>query len=112
MSEDKKPGNPMASMGGKASAAKLSAAERRARAKRAAEARWHAGVAQAVCGSPDRPLNIAGVAIQAYVLEDGTRVLTQGDFQEAIGRHRKASVRYQPEEGEAPTPPNSAGAWH
>jgi hypothetical protein len=91
--------------GGKARAENMTATERREAAKAAAMARWHADVVQAICGSPDRPLVIADIGIQAYVLEDGTRVLTQGDFQEAIGRHRKASVRYQPEEGEAHTPP-------
>jgi hypothetical protein len=103
MNEELKAENPMASLGGKASAAKLTATERRERAKRAAEARWNAGVAQAVCGSPDRPLVISGIEIQAYVLEDGTRVLTQGDIQEALGRHRKANVRN--EDGEEQVPP-------
>jgi hypothetical protein len=101
--EQATPANQMASKGGKAAAAKLTAAERRERATRAAEARWNADVAQAICGSPERPLAINGIEIQAYVLNDGTRVLTQGDFQEALGRHRKANVRY--EEGEEQTPP-------
>ena len=46
---------------------------------------------------------IGGVAIEAYFLEDGTRVLTQGDFLEALGRHRKANVRH--EGGEERFPP-------
>lgn len=40
-------------------------------------------------GSPDRPLRIGDVEIPCYVLEDGTRVLTQHGFYEAIGRSGK-----------------------
>lgn len=92
----------MASMGGKAAAAKMTAKQRKERAMKAADARWNAGLIQAVCGSPDKPLLIGNKSIQAYVLEDGTRVLTQGDFQEALGRHRKASIRSDGDE--EPTP--------
>ncbi len=89
--------------GGKARAKNMTPEQRREAARRAVEARWNADVAQAICGSPERPLVINEIEIQAYVLDDGTRVLTQGDFQEALGRHRKANVRY--EEGEEQTPP-------
>lgn len=47
----------------------------------------------AVCGSPDRPLKIGDIVLQCYVLEDGTRVLSQAEFLEALGKHRKANVR-------------------
>lgn len=96
--------NGMASLGGQARAASMTKEERSESAKNAAEARWNKEVLTAVYGSEGNPLIIAGFHIQAYVLEDGTRILTQGDFQEVIGRHRKASVRYQ-DEGEARTPP-------
>lgn len=89
--------------GGKARAKNMTPEARREAARRAIEARWNADVPQAICGSQDRPLVINGIEIQAYVLDNGTRVLTQGDFQEALGRHRKANVRYA--EGEEQTPP-------
>jgi hypothetical protein len=77
------------------------ARERKALAKKAAAARW-ADLPQAICGSPDRPLRIGGHELQCYVLEDGTRVLSQAEFLEALGRHRKANVRR--EGGEEPLP--------
>jgi hypothetical protein len=79
--------------GGKARAERLSAEERSNIAKRAALARWTEELPDAICGSPESPLVIGGIALEAYVLEDGTRVLTQGGFLEALGRHRKANVR-------------------
>ena len=79
--------------GGKARAASLTAAQRTAIARRAAQERWTDDLPEAICGSPERPLRIGDTAIQCYVLEDGTRVLTQADFLEALGRHRKANVR-------------------
>ena len=39
-----------------------------------------------IAGQPDNPLVIGDVEIQAYVLEDETRVLSQGGFIRAIGR--------------------------
>lgn len=48
--------------------------------------------------SPDHPLKLGGVELQCYVLEDGTRVLSQATFLEAMGRHPKASVRQEPGE--------------
>src|SRR5690348_7092655 len=79
--------------GGIARAERLSPEERREIAKKAAAARWDESVSQAVCGSPDRPLRIGDQEIQCYVLEDGTRVLSQANFLEALGRHPKANVR-------------------
>jgi hypothetical protein len=75
--------------------------ERKALAKRAAAARW-ADVPQAICGSPDRPLRIGESVLQCYVLEDGTRVLSQAEFLEALGRHRKANVRREGGEEQLP----------
>lgn len=83
------------SKGGLARAKVLSPEERSAIASRAALKRWGEELPDAICGSPERPLVIGGIAIEAYVLEDGTRVLTQGDFLEALGRHRKANVRHE-----------------
>ena len=39
-----------------------------------------------VAGEPDRPLVIGDIEIPCYVLEDETRVLSQGGFVRAIGR--------------------------
>lgn len=46
-------------------------------------------ILRAKFGSKDRPLKIGNVEIPCYVLEDGTRVLTQYGFYEAIGRSGK-----------------------
>jgi hypothetical protein len=81
------------SRGGHARAKKLSAEERQDISRRAAAARWSDQIADAVCGSPDQPLKIGDVEIECYVLEDGTRVLTQASFLQALGRHRRANVR-------------------
>lgn len=40
-------------------------------------------------GSSDRPIRIGNLEIPCYVLEDGTRVLTQFGFYQAIGRSGK-----------------------
>lgn len=87
--------------GGVERARRLPPEERARIAKAAAVARW-ADVPTAICGSPDRPLRIGGKEIQCYVLEDGTRVLSQANFLEALGRHAKANVRR--EGGEERTP--------
>ncbi len=41
-----------------------------------------------IAGSPDGPLRIAGFEIPCYVLEDETRVLSQGGFLQSLGRSR------------------------
>ena len=84
--------------GGKARAAKLSKEERSENGKKMAAARWGGDLPVVTHGSPDHPLNIAGIAIPCYVLDDGTRVLSQAGFQEAMGKHRKANVRKEGEE--------------
>lgn len=38
-------------------------------------------------------MKIGDIEIECYVLGDGTRVLTQASFLEALGRHRRANVR-------------------
>jgi len=78
--------------GGFARAQNLSPTDRVGIAKKAAAARW-SDLPLAVCGSPDRPLKIANVELQCYVLNNGTRVLSQAGFLEALGRHPKANVR-------------------
>lgn len=82
------------SAGGIARAASLTSEERTTAAKKAAEARWQAPAPiQAVSGSIDRPLNIGDVSIECYVLEDGTRVLTQASMFTALGRNRRISTK-------------------
>ena len=79
--------------GGKARAKKLSASKRSAIAKKAAASRW-ADLPVAVCATSEgQPLRIADIELECYVLEDGTRLLSQAGFLSALGRHRKANVR-------------------
>lgn len=89
--------------GGRARAVKLTPEERSDIARKAASARWDRSVCEAVYGSPNKPLCIGDIEIECYVLDDGTRVLTQATFLEALGRHRKANVRR--EGGDDPMPP-------
>ena len=84
--------------GGIARAKSLSPEMRSEIARKAATARWNDELTEAVCGSPDSPLRIGDIEIECYVLEDGTSVLTQATFLEALGRHRKANVRREGEE--------------
>ena len=79
--------------GGRERARRLTPAQRSDAARKAAAARWDGDVADAVCGSPDQPLRIGDVEIECYVLDDGTRVVTQASFLQALGRHRRANVR-------------------
>lgn len=99
----KEPDTRRGARGGRARAERLSPEERSEIARVAATARWSSGLAKAICGSPDRPLRIGDVELQCYVLEDGTRVLSQGGFLEALGRHPKANVRRQ-DDGEEQIP--------
>jgi hypothetical protein len=67
--------------------------QRSEQARNAAQARWDNEVNAVICGSPDKPLRIGDVELECYVLEDGTRVLTQSTFLEAIGRHRRPNLK-------------------
>ena len=89
--------------GGRARAARLSPAERSEIARRAAGSRWHTDMSATICGSPEQPLRIGDAEIECYVLDDGTRVLTQASFLRALGRHPKANTRR--EGGDTPIPP-------
>jgi hypothetical protein len=79
--------------GGHERAKRMTAEDRAEQARKAAQARWSREVTDVVCGSPDKPLRIGEVELECYVLEDGTRVLTQSTFLEAIGRHRRPNLR-------------------
>ena len=74
-----------ASKGGKARASKLSVEERKEIAKKAAVARWGERIPVATHGDPEHPLRIGDIEIQCYVLEDGTRVISQRGLQTSIG---------------------------
>jgi hypothetical protein len=80
------------SKGGFARAESLSSEKRKAIGKRGAEARWNRTEPTRIAkfGASDRPLKIGGLEIPCYVLDDGTRVLTQQGFLSAIGRARSA----------------------
>lgn len=75
MADDQSP----QSKGGQARAEKLTPEERQEVARNAALARWQMDkkVPKATHGSADLPLKIGDVEIPCYVLEDGTRVLSQ-----------------------------------
>jgi hypothetical protein len=79
--------------GGNARAKVLSPERRKEISKKANAERWKRDLPETVCGSPENPLRIGDIEIECYVLEDGTRVLTQRDFLLALGRHPKANVR-------------------
>ena len=93
MKEETKTDASISSRGGKASAAKLTAAQRRERAKMAAEARWGANLPKATHGSPDHPLKIGSVEIPCYVLEDGTRVITNRGLQRCLGMSQSGGAQ-------------------
>ena len=80
--------------GGIARAKQLSPSRRKQIAKRAAASRWGGGdLPQAVCSSEDTPLRIADQALDCYVLDDGTRLLSQAGFLRALGRNKRAATR-------------------
>lgn len=80
--------------GGVARASKMTSEERHTAAQKAAAARWSGPEPKkAISGSADRPLMIGDVAIECYVLEDGTRVITQAAMLTALGRSRRVNIK-------------------
>ncbi len=76
-------------VGGKARAEALSPARRKEIAQKAAQAKKEiASLPKATHGSADHPLKIGDVSIPCYVLEDGTRVLSQRGVLEGLGMAR------------------------
>lgn len=72
--------------GGKARAKALSPARRSEIARKGAEAKAEAAkLPKATHGSADHPLRIGDIEIPCYVLEDGTRVLSQRGFMTGVG---------------------------
>ena len=68
---------PNKAKGGYARAINLEPEKRVEIAKKGAEARWSNKIIRATHGSDDHPLKISDIEIPCYVLEDGTRVLSQ-----------------------------------
>lgn len=80
------------SHGGIARASRMTPEERSIAAKKAAESRWaEPSPRKAVSGSADKPLVVGDKEIECYVLEDGTRVITQGAMLTALGRSRRVN---------------------
>ena len=78
--------------GGIARAKILTPGERKVIARRAAASRWNTeGIPRAICSSENTPLRIADITLDAYVLEDGTRILSQAGFLTALGRNKRAT---------------------
>lgn len=71
----------------------LSADQRKEIASAAAKARWaQKKMLKATHGSANHPLKIGDAELPCYVLEDGTRVLSQGGFAGALGMARGGSM--------------------
>jgi hypothetical protein len=99
--------------GGKARMQAMSPEQRKAQAQKAASARWAKGnVLKATHGSPDHPLRIGNIEIDCYVLEDGTRVVTQRSMIKAMGLTR-GGIRgeYEVERGGAELPRFATQNW-
>jgi hypothetical protein len=71
--------------GGIARAHSLTPSRRSEIARRAAQVRYSGEIKQATHRSADHPLVIGEIKIPCYVLEDGTRVLSQRGLQTVIG---------------------------
>jgi len=70
-------------MGGKARAESLTAEQRTAMAKKAADAKW--SLPKAIFGNPDKKLKLGDRELECYVLEGGKRVLSGRGMQEVLG---------------------------
>ncbi|MDM3533609.1 P63C domain-containing protein [Serratia marcescens] len=80
--------------GGKALASKRTAAERKAASAKAVAAKKElASLPIAEYGSSDTPLRIGDVEIQCYVLDDGSRVLSQRGMASGLGMSTTATER-------------------
>ena len=88
-------GNDHQKRGGKARADKLSKDERKEIASKAAKARWvvERQLPRATHGSPDQPLKIGDAELECYVLEDGTRVISQRAMYRSMGFSRGGARR-------------------
>ncbi|MBI5647499.1 MAG: P63C domain-containing protein [Ignavibacteriae bacterium] len=89
-----------ASKGGKARAESLTPEERSEIARNAVMARWHKEHAEVPKATHDGPLTIGDITFDCAVLDDGTRVISESNFMEAMGMYRSGalSVRRKSEE--------------
>jgi hypothetical protein len=71
--------------GGKARWKGTTKQQRSEAARKAAEARWQAGLPRATHGSDDHPMRIGEIEIPCYVLDNGMRVITHRGLQGAVG---------------------------
>lgn len=79
--------------GGHARMSSMAPEERSKNAQAAAKARWdRKKMLKATHGSENHPLKIGDAELPCYVLEDGTRVLSQSGFAEALGMARGGSM--------------------
>lgn len=88
--------NVLASMGGKAAAANMTAAERKERARKAAETRWGASSPQALFQGA---IKLGNIEIPCAVLDDETRVLTQRGVFVALGRNKNPNTGHSAIDG-------------
>lgn len=80
--------------GGKARAAKLTPEEKKEASRKMLEAKRElAKLPEVAYGSPDTPLKIGDSEIQCYVLNDGTRVISQRGLFSGLGMSSAASAR-------------------
>ncbi|WP_256849531.1 P63C domain-containing protein [Pantoea sp. Fr-CA_6] len=80
--------------GGRARAAKMTPEERKESAIKAAAAKKElASLPIAEYGSTETPLKIGGIEIQCYVLDDGSRVLSQRGMSAGLGMSAGAAER-------------------
>lgn len=84
MRDEPKTVTELASMGGQAAAKSMTKAQKRDRGRKAAHARWSAGLPRATHGSDDHPMKIGDIEIPCYVLDNGLRVVTHRGLQGAV----------------------------
>jgi hypothetical protein len=60
-------------------------------ARKAAQSRWHGSILKATYGSPDHPLDLGGIQIPCYVLENEQRVVVQTGMIRALGMSKGGS---------------------
>ena len=81
------------SKGGKARKALLSPEERSRIAREAAKVRWGEGPApNAVAGAADKPIRIADMEVDCYVLDDGRRVIPTNSMLDTLHMARGGSM--------------------
>ena len=90
MTEDEKTGK---AAGGYARAQALTPQERKEIARKAAVTRWTGPIHRVTHGSGDHPLTIGDIEIPCYVLEDGTRVLSQRGLRTGVGMSASGGSR-------------------